>query len=305
MRLIKISAPGGQGEKVIQLAFSAGIKEASLYQADLFDSDGGRTTKDIIDVQTSTQKAKDFVESVLEADFYDRETISISTRQPQSIVGRDDLKRLTRPLIIPGTDILEELWQFSHITWGFTARIFIGGGLLAFGLIHHQLLIMVAGLLFLPLLPLLLAVSFGLVTKEYKLTAQGAGAFLTSILLLTGAGVAVGLISRPPLQYDEFNSLLTGLIISFAVGLAAVLASADDSGKRELIGLAATSQVAIIPVWFGISFVFGFSPTNSNTEIYTRAGGLVLNTLMIIIAAAVTFFFCGILRPSLGRIPTE
>lgn len=208
-------------------------------------------------------------------------------------------------MIIPGTDILEELWQFSHITWGFIGRVFIAGCLLAFGLIHHQLLIMVAGLLFLPLLPLLLAVSFGLVTKEYRLARQGAGAFLTAILLLTGAGIVVGLISRPPLQYDEFNSLLAGLIISVAVGLAAVLASADDSGKRELIGLAATSQVAIVPVWFGISFVLGFSPIVTNTEIYTRAGGLVLNTVMIIIAAAVTFYFCGILRPSLGRIPTE
>jgi hypothetical protein len=305
MRLIKISAPEGQGERIIQLAFSAGIKEASLSGADLFDSDGGRTIKDVVDVQTSTQKAKDFVESILEADFYDRETISISTRQPQSIVGRDDLKRLTRPLIIPGTDILEELWQFSHITWGFTARIFIAGGLLAFGLIHHQLLIMVAGLLFLPLLPLLVAISFGIVTKEYKLARQGAGAFGTAILLLTGAGAAVGLLSQPPLQYEEFNSLLAGLIISIAVGFAAVLASADDSGKRELIGLAATSQVAIVPVWFGISFVFGFSPTISNTETYMRAGGLVLNTLMIIVAAAITFFFCGILRRSLGRIPAE
>lgn len=304
MRLIKISAPVGQGERIMQLAFSVGIKEASFSGADLFDSDGGRTIKDVIDLQTSTQKAKDFVESLLEADFYDRDTISISTRQPQSIVGGDHLKPLTRPLIIPGVDILEELWQFSHITWGFMARIFIAGGLLAFGLIHHQLLIIVAGLLFLPLLPLLLAVSFGLAAKEYKLAQQGAAAFLTAILILTGAGIVVGLLSQPPLQYEEFNSLLVGIVISVAIGVAAVLAAADDAGKRELIGLAATSQVGIIPVWLGISFVFGFSPTVSNAEIFMRAGGLGLNTLMIIIAAGITYFFCGMLHPSLGKLKT-
>ena len=42
------------------------------------------------------------------------------------------------------------------------------------------------------------------------------------------------------------------------VGVAATLGTADDVGHRQLIGLAAGSQIALIPAWLGISIVHGF-----------------------------------------------
>jgi hypothetical protein len=98
-------------------------------------------------------------------------------------------------------------------------------------------------------------------------------AFITTILLLIGGGMAVAAVSSPPLKYDEFNTLPVGFLISLAVGIAAGLANTDDVGRREFLGLAATAQIAIIPVWFGICFVFGFPKTTSQDEITNRAVG--------------------------------
>jgi hypothetical protein len=82
--------------------------------------------------------------------------------------------------------------------------------------------------------------------------------------------------------------LLTGALISLVVGVAAGLATADDVGRREMIGLAATAQVAIIPVWFGICFVFGF-PAFDSTLPSQRLFGLALNIGTLITASAATY----------------
>ncbi len=72
------------------------------------------------------------------------------------------------------------------------------------------------------------------------------------------------------------------------VGVAAGLATADDVGRREMIGLAATAQVAIIPVWFGICFVFGF-PSFDSISPSQRLLSLLMNIAMIIVASAATY----------------
>jgi hypothetical protein len=50
-----------------------------------------------------------------------------------------------------------------------------------------------------------------------------------------------------------------GLAFSLVIGVAAALATADDAGHRQLVGLAAASQLALLPAWFGVSLVYGFS----------------------------------------------
>ncbi len=194
---------------------------------------------------------------------------------------------------MPATDIFEELWQFSHITVGFVGRNFIAACLLAYGLINQQILLIIAGLLFLQLLPLLLAIGFGAWTRAWKLVGQSASAFIVAVILLVLGGVSVAALSNPPLKYDEFNSLFVGFLISLAVGIAAGLANSDDVGRREFLGLAATAQIAIIPVWFGISFVFGFPTTLGQNEITTRALGFGLNNLTIIVASLATYILLG------------
>jgi hypothetical protein len=192
----------------------------------------------------------------------------------------------------------EELWQFSHITPGFVGRVLIAGMLLAYGMIEDKLLIMIAGLLFLPLLPLMLAMSFGLKTIEWRLMAQGAAAFIVAIALLLGGGVLVALMMNPPILYNESNSMITGFLISIAVGVAAGLATTDDAGRRELIGLAATAQVAIIPVRLGILFVFGVS---SSEEPFKHIVTFLMNVTTVIVAAMGTYAALGMKGEAVRR----
>lgn len=293
MRLVKINAPQGKGADVAQIAFSAGIDQASIYQTVSHYADGTSRVKDAVDIETSTPRSKKFIDALLAADFYNRHDYSINIRQPRAIFSNDGLRELTRPLVVPATDIFEELWQFSHITIGFVGRNFIAACLLAYGLIHQKILLIIAGLLFLQLLPLLLAIGYGAWTGAWKLVGQSALAFLAAIVLLIAGGAAIAAVDAPPLKYDEFNTILVGFLISLAVGVAAGLANSDDVGRREFLGLAATAQIAILPVWFGICFVFGFPNTTSQNEITSRAIGFGINVMTIIVASLATYIVLG------------
>ena len=105
-------------------------------------------------------------------------------------------------------------------------------------------------------------------------------------------GIVVALFTGPPLRFNEFSSLPVSLMISLIVGVAAGLATADDVGRREMIGLAATAQIAILPAWFGICFVLGFPQVDSAPPI-NRALGLLANVAVIVVAALVTYAAIG------------
>ena len=161
MRLIKVSAPSGMARQIAELAFTAGIKSVSIREEQELSADGKSETKDAVDLQTSTPKGKRFIDNLLNADFYNTQDYSISMRQPRAVISSENNRELTRPLAEPVLDIYQELWQFSHITIGFVGRFFIGASFLAYGLIQNQTLMIIAGLLFLPLLPTLMAISLG------------------------------------------------------------------------------------------------------------------------------------------------
>lgn len=288
MRLVKVKIPEGKGREVAQIAFNSGISQVTVSQDEILKADGSSEKKDSVDVQTSTPKAKAFTDSVMAAPFFNTRECSIDIRQPRSVVSHEKPATLTWPLAEPTVDIFEELWQFSQVTPGFVGRFLIASMLLGYGLIEYNLLLIIAGLLFMPLLPPLMAVGFGLWTRQFRLAGQGLFAFLVATALAITGGAIVALMTDPPLRYNEFSSVLTGLLISLAVGVAAGLATVDDVGRREMIGLAATAQIAIIPVWFGISAVFGFPATETGTPAQ-RALSFFLNAATIICAAFVTY----------------
>ncbi|MDQ6786282.1 MAG: hypothetical protein M3033_05625 [Acidobacteriota bacterium] len=289
MRLIKVSAPQGRGSEVAQIAFDAGIGEVSVSQAETRGAQGKVEPKELVDIQTSTPKAGEFIEKFLTSSIYNADEFSINVRQPRAVISKASASELTVPFVEPAIDVLEDLWQFTHVTTSFLARNFIAACLIAYGMIQQQTLLMIAGLLFLPLLPVLLSISFGAWTRQWKLVGQAALAFLVTIVLLLAGGALVALISSPPLRYNEFNSPAVGFLISLAVGVGAGFATTDDVGRRELLGLAATAQIVLIPVWFGISFVFGFSQTENSSHIAERALAFVINASTIIVVALATY----------------
>lgn len=288
MRQITITAPQGNAARIAEIAFSVGIAEVSVCEKRVLEKNGSGILKDSIEIEVSTPLAKAFMDEITTAPFFSRDEFSIAVRQPRALISGEKLTRLTRPLVEPTVDIFEELWQFSQVTYGFVGRILIGSLLLAYGLVEYKLLFMIAGLLFIPLLPLMLSVGFGFWTRQWRLLGQGLFSLMVALLLLAAGGVMVGFLTSPPVLYSEFNSLTTGILISLAVGVAAGLATADDVGRREMIGLAATAQIAIIPAWVGSCLVLGF-PVADGTAPLRRAVGLLLNIIAIVIAALGTY----------------
>jgi hypothetical protein len=71
------------------------------------------------------------------------------------------------------------------------------------------------------------------------------------------------------------------------VGVAAGLATADDVGRREMIGLAATAQVAIVPTWLGLCLILGF-PLESS-PLSRPFWGLLVNVVAIVVASLTTY----------------
>ena len=288
MRQVTITAPEGKGSEVAKIAFSVGIRDVSLHSIRALKSDESERRKDHIEVETATHLAKAFVEKLSSSSFFNTEEYSVTLRQPRSIYSTRDVRSLTRPFVEPTSDLFQELWQFSQITFGFVGRIYIGALLLAFGIVDFRLLFMIAGLLFIPLLPLMLGIGFSLLTRQWRLLGQSLLALVTATILMAAGGVTVALFSHPPIRYLEANSLLTGLLISLAVGVAAGLATTDDVGRREMIGLAATAQVAIVPTWFGLAMALGL-PANDPVSAKQRALSLLINIAGIIIASFATY----------------
>jgi len=288
LRQVTVTAPQGKGSDVAEIAFSVGIRDVSLSEIRALKSDNSEQRKDHLEIETATHLAKAFVEKLSSSSIFNTEEYSITIRQPRSIYSTRNIRSLTRPLVEPSSDLFQELWQFSQITFGFIGRIYIGAVLLAFGLVDYRLLFMIAGLLFIPLLPLMLGIGFSLLTRQWRLLGQSFLALLTATLLMAAGGATVALFSQPPIRYVEANSLLTGFVISLAVGVAAGLATSDDVGRREMIGLAATAQVAIVPTWFGLAAVLGL-PANDSVSAKQRAMSLGINVAGIVIASFVTY----------------
>ena len=304
MRQITITAPEGSGSQVAQIAFAVGVQEVSVSAKRVLNASGTESIKDSIEMDVGTPLAKAFLDEFTSAPFFSVEKFSVAVRQPRALISREKLSRLMRPLVEPSVDIFEELWQFSQVTYGFVGRILIGGLLLAYGLVEYKLLFMIAGLLFIPLLPLMLSVGFGLWTRRWRLVVQGLSSLAVATLLLVLGGVIVGLLTSPPVQYSEFNSLKTGLLVSLIVGIAAGLATADDVGRREMIGLAATAQIAIVPAWCGLCLVLGF-PAAAAMTTSRLILGLVVNIGAIVIAALGTYAAMRIKGSSLSFFKTD
>jgi hypothetical protein len=288
MRQITITAPQGTANQVAGIAFAVGISEVTIAEKRILGPGGSEIVKDSIEMEIGTPLAKAFLDEFTSKPFFKRDEYSIAVRQPRALVSSERLNTLVRPLVGPSIDIFEELWQFSQVTYGFVGRILIGALLLAYGLVEYQLLLIIAGLLFIPLLPLMLSVGFGLWTKQWRLAVQGVFSLAVAVLLLMMGGVIVALLSNPPVRYSEFNSLGIGLLVSCAVGVAAGLATVDDVGRREMIGLAATAQIAVIPAWLGLCLVLGF-PASNATPPASRLLGLLINVIAIVGASFITY----------------
>jgi len=299
MHEVRVSAPHGHSERVVGMALLVGISEATVYDVFVHGPD---VPKHVISVETSTPRAKKFIDALFSADWFDPKHYSITTRELRSIFSSERVVDITRPMIEPGIDVLEDLWQLSHLTASYAARAAGAAILLAYGMFRNSAIAIVVAALFLPFLSNVLAISFGLWTGDRKLASQGTKALAFSTVVSIAAGAIVAWVHGGQIGFTEFQRPIVAFVISSAIGIAAGLASADDAGRRYLIGVAAAVQYAVFPVWFGTCIVLGFP---AGSVIFERLAAFAVNIVTIAGTAALVYAIAGMRREEVARFRSK
>jgi hypothetical protein len=275
MHEIRVTVPEGRANDVADLALRTGIRQVTVYSV---FAHGPNCTKQIVSAETSTPLAKKFADSVLTSDWFDSSESSLSSRELRAVVTDGDPYEITRPMLEPPINVFEDLWQLNHITISYWARAAGGATLMTYGMLQNDPVMIVVAALFLPFMSQVLGLSFGAWAGDLSLAWQSFKALLTSCAMSITGGVLIGLLHQQPMQYHGFLAPLPSFAICTVIGFTAGVITADDAGRRYLIGVAAAVQYGVYPVWLGYSLVNGF-PGPSQT--FLRLGTFALNVLTI------------------------
>jgi len=229
MHEIRATLPPEQVAAAMRLARDAGIQRVSV--ADVYVH-GPDERQQVISVETSTPKAREFVEALLGSADIRSADYSITSRELRAIVNGDDFSALTKPMREPFPDLIQDLWQLSDLTVSYLARAAAGAILLATGIIDNNPVSIVVAAMFLPFLSEMLAVSFGLWSRDRRLIIRGLRAIAVSTALAFVAGALVAALQGGPILFTAFKGPLASFAISGAIGITAGLSSADDTGRR-------------------------------------------------------------------------
>jgi len=269
--------------EVVQIAKSLGIERVAVSEVFIH---GPEVSERLISIETSTPKARAFVEEFLKSPSLRQADYTLTSHELRAIVDSTPLKELTAPMGEPFPDILQDLWQLNQVNASYLGRCAAGALLLSTGLLHNDPVAIVVAALFLPFLPQVLAISFGAWHRDRGLTLQGAWSVITSILVALIAGAVVAAVEGGPIGYSNFKTPLASFAVSAVIGIAAGFSAADDAGRRYLIGVAAAVQFAIFPVWFGEAFVLGLPAKSIWLE---RLVCFLINLVTIAVCATVAY----------------
>lgn len=290
MHEIRITVPEGRAKDVAELARRAGIPQVSVYPVFAY---GPNQTKEIVSAETSTPLAKKFADSVLTSPWFDSAESSVTSRELRALVTNTHPRDITRPMLEPPINVFEDLWQLNHITISYVARCFAGAVLLAYGMLENNPITIVVAALFLPFLSQVLALSFGAWAGDMSLASQGLKALAVSTVASVLGGVVVTLLHGPPMLFHAFTPPFTSFLLCVAIGITGGVITADDAGRRYLIGVAAAVQYGIYPVWFGFCLVRGFPGWHITT---TRLSVFFINVVSITVFGLVGYLMLDIKR---------
>jgi hypothetical protein len=290
MHEIRVTVPEGRAKDVAELALQAGIKQAVVYKVFAY---GSNRTKEIVSAETSTPHGKKFADSVLTSPWFDSRECSITTRELRAVVTDGHPREITGPMIEPPINVFEDLWQLNHLTVSYYARAIAGAAILAYGMVLNDPVTIVVAALFLPFLSQSVALGFGPWAGDWSLARQGLKALTVSTVASLLGGVAIALLYGPPMRFHGYLAPLPSFVISAIIGITAGFITADDAGRRYLIGVAAAVQYGIFPVWFGFSLVEGF-PDRTTTLV--RVATFVINVVTITAFALLGYLLLDIKR---------
>ncbi len=283
MHEIRATLPPHAVTEAVRLAHAAGIPRVNI--TDVFVH-GPQAHRQIVSIETSTPKARAFVEAFFASPTLSSTDYSLTSRELRAVVDGSDLAEVTHPMSEPFPDVRQDLWQMSYVTASYVARAVGGGILLATGIIDNDAIAIVVAALFLPFLAEVLAVSFGARAGDLRLVLRGGRALATSTIVACMGGALVAWFTGGPIRFEGFKGPLASCALSVIIGITAGLSDADDTGRRYLIGVAAAVQLAIFPTWFGAALVIGLP---ARDVLYERILSFVINVSTIAAAAFVCY----------------
>lgn len=293
MHEIRATVPGRHLEEVLRLARDAGIAKIAVTDVTVYSA-GGAAPLPLknISLETATPAASNFIESLHGTSLLQDPDVSLTSRELRAIVSDESPRDLTQPMGEPTPDIRQDLWQLSHVTPSYLARAAAGGVLLGCGIIANSPIQIVVAALFLPFLQPVLAIGFGLChrdglrEKDRGLCWHGARATLASISVALLMGLAAGAALGGPVQFMDFKPPLYSFIISAIIGITAGLSSADDTGRRYMLGVAASVQLSLFPTWLGVALVTGLP---QSSVLWTRFAAFGVNLVTIPLGAILAY----------------
>ncbi len=295
MHEIRVTTPRDNAKDVVRIARAAGIQRVALTEVYLHGPDEPMAS---LSVETSTLKARLFMDAIIDSPVGRSKDTSITARELRALLDSESVKETTCPMIEPYQDMAQDLWQLCHVTPSYLARTASGSILLANGMICNSPISIVIAALILPFLPPVLAGTFSLWKKDKALGLHAAKALVASILISVGAGIIVAKAQGGPILFSDFKSPLASFLISSVIGITAGLSAADDAGRRFLIGVAAAVQFGIYPVWFGLSLILGFP---SEATVVERLETFAINLVTIGGMAVLSYMLLYKANPSSQR----
>ena len=145
----------------------------------------------------------------------------------------------------------------------------------------------------------MLGVGFGIWSGDRGLLRKAALALLVSAVFAYGAGALVALLAGGAIRFMDFKGPLASFGISAVIGIAAGLSVADDAGRRYLIGVAASVQFAVFPVWFGAASVLGMP---AGPVIVERVESFLVNVATIACTAIAAYAALGLKRAEMRQL---
>src|SRR4051812_19380161 len=119
MHEIRATVPPQCVTEAARLAHEAGIGRMSVSEVFVHGPDVERR---LVSVETSTPRVRAFVESFLGSAVLSDVDYTLTSRELRSIVDQEPVALLTRPMSEPFTDLIQDLWQLSHVTASYVAR---------------------------------------------------------------------------------------------------------------------------------------------------------------------------------------
>jgi hypothetical protein len=132
---IRLTLQESHIEDVARLALAAGVGRVSVYDVFVY---GPNQSRKIASVETSTPRAKIFIDALFAAEWFNPAECSITTRELRAILAEQPLREVTRPMVEPALDVLEDLWQLSHVTPSYVGRAAGAAVLIAYGMFENR-----------------------------------------------------------------------------------------------------------------------------------------------------------------------